>query len=173
MRSTGRARGPGQSLVELALVAPIVIMLAMLAWDGGSVLREQVVLQQAARDGARVAATAYTPGAPQSLVTDAVRQHLQVASSDDARLVIASHVARVDVKASEITITLLDAGFAQDQEPLGSDAAERDAPNGGNEIILSVPGARQQLNGTAKSSERIVLCALTSVPFVPKPAPDW
>ena len=31
----------------------------MSAWDGGSVLREQVVLQQAARDGARVAATGY------------------------------------------------------------------------------------------------------------------
>ncbi|HLZ29879.1 MAG TPA: TadE family protein, partial [Chloroflexota bacterium] len=45
--------------MELALVAPILILLAMAAWDGGAVLREQVVLQQAARDGARVAATAW------------------------------------------------------------------------------------------------------------------
>ena len=46
-------RSRGQSLVELALVAPILILLAMSVWDGGSVLREQVVLQQAARDGER------------------------------------------------------------------------------------------------------------------------
>lgn len=60
-----------QSLVEFALIAPIVILLAMGAWDGGSVLREQVVLQQAARDGARVAATSYG-GATSSVVQDAV-----------------------------------------------------------------------------------------------------
>ena len=53
------ARARAQALVEFALVAPILIMLAMLVWDGGSVLRDQVILQQAARDGARVAATAY------------------------------------------------------------------------------------------------------------------
>jgi hypothetical protein len=51
----------GQSLVEFALVAPILIVLAMSVWDGGSVLREQVILQQAARDGARIAATTYAP----------------------------------------------------------------------------------------------------------------
>ena len=67
----GEGRGEGQSLVEFALIAPIVILLAMSAWDGGSVLREQVVLQQAARDGARAAATSYG-GASPSIVQDAV-----------------------------------------------------------------------------------------------------
>ena len=62
----------GQSLVEFALIAPVLILLAMGAWDGGSVLREQVVLQQAARDGARAAATAYGPGASLAIVQDAV-----------------------------------------------------------------------------------------------------
>ena len=62
----------GQSLVELALVAPVVILLAMAVWDGGSVLREQVVLQQAARDGARVAAAGYGQSVPSSTVADAV-----------------------------------------------------------------------------------------------------
>jgi Flp pilus assembly protein TadG len=61
-----------QSLVEFALIAPVLILLAMAAWDGGSVLREQVVLQQAARDGARVAATSYKPGASLATVEDAV-----------------------------------------------------------------------------------------------------
>jgi hypothetical protein len=44
----------------------------MLAWDSGGVLREQVILQQAARDGARVAATAYSPGAAVGTVQQAV-----------------------------------------------------------------------------------------------------
>jgi Flp pilus assembly protein TadG len=67
-----KQRGLGQSLVELALVTPILILLAMSAWDGGSVLREQVVLQQAARDGARVAATGYGSAVTDSTLSDAV-----------------------------------------------------------------------------------------------------
>jgi hypothetical protein len=46
-----------QSLVEFGLVAPILLLMAILVWDGGSLLREQVILEQAARDGARVAAS--------------------------------------------------------------------------------------------------------------------
>jgi hypothetical protein len=68
----------GQSLVELALIAPIVIVLAMAAWDGGSLLREQIVLEQAARDGARVAATAYG-----ATVTTATIQAAVLASAGD------------------------------------------------------------------------------------------
>ncbi len=60
-----------QALVEFALVAPVVILLAVAAWDGGSALREQVVLQQAAREGARAGATAYG-GAQSSVIQDAV-----------------------------------------------------------------------------------------------------
>ncbi|MDQ6671259.1 MAG: pilus assembly protein, partial [Chloroflexota bacterium] len=56
-------RTRAQSLVELALLSPVLIMLAMAVWDGGSVLRDQVILEQAARDGARVAASTYGPAA--------------------------------------------------------------------------------------------------------------
>jgi Flp pilus assembly protein TadG len=66
------SRARGQSLVELALIAPVLILLSMAAWDGGSVLREQVVLQQAARDGARAAATIYGPTVASGTVTSAV-----------------------------------------------------------------------------------------------------
>jgi hypothetical protein len=65
-------RSRAQSLVELALVAPILILLAMSVWDGGSILREQVVLQQAARDGARVAATGYGTAVLDTVVANAV-----------------------------------------------------------------------------------------------------
>jgi Flp pilus assembly protein TadG len=64
----------GQSLVELALVAPVLIVLAMVAWDGGGLLREQVILQQAARDGARVAATTWSPGESDAVVALAAQQ---------------------------------------------------------------------------------------------------
>ncbi len=64
---------PGQALVELALIAPVLIVLAMVVWDGGGALREQVVLQQAARDGARVAATGIgSAGVSSSVVCNAV-----------------------------------------------------------------------------------------------------
>jgi Flp pilus assembly protein TadG len=68
----GRQRTAGQSMVEMALVAPILILLAMAVWDGGSALREQVVLEQAARDGARVAATGFGTAVLDTTVGDAV-----------------------------------------------------------------------------------------------------
>jgi hypothetical protein len=66
------SRGRGQSLVEFGLVAPILLLLAIAVWDGGSVLREQVILEQAARDGARVAASDYGE-VPLDVVAEAVR----------------------------------------------------------------------------------------------------
>jgi Flp pilus assembly protein TadG len=57
--TTADARG--QSLVEFALLTPLCILMVMAVWDGGGVLRQQVVLQQAARDGARLAATGSAP----------------------------------------------------------------------------------------------------------------
>jgi len=71
-RALLRGRSRGQALVELALVAPILILLAMSVWDGGGALREQVILQQAARDGARVAATGYGPTVLNTVVANAV-----------------------------------------------------------------------------------------------------
>ena len=62
-------RSAAQSIVEFALIAPLLILLAMAAWDGGSALREQIVLQQAARDGARAGATVF--GGAGAAVVDA------------------------------------------------------------------------------------------------------
>jgi hypothetical protein len=89
-----------QSLVEFALIAPIVILLAMATWDGGSVLREQIVLQQAARDGARVAATAYG-GATTAIVTDAV-----LASATDLPALTGQMVRVSKPNPQSITVSL-------------------------------------------------------------------
>jgi hypothetical protein len=68
-------RAPAQSLVEFALLAPVLLLLAVAVWDGGSLLREQLILDGAARAGARLAGTGYAGSGsiqPAAMV-DAVR----------------------------------------------------------------------------------------------------
>ena len=65
-------RQRGQALVETALVAPIVLLLMLAMIDGGMVLRDQVSLQEAARQGARIAATEYSPNVTASQISAAV-----------------------------------------------------------------------------------------------------
>jgi hypothetical protein len=52
-------RATAQSLVEFSLVAPILLFLVVAVWDGGGLLREQLILQESARAGARLAATGF------------------------------------------------------------------------------------------------------------------
>ena len=72
-----RPRGRGQALVELALIAPVLMLLAMGIWDGGGVLRDQAILDQAARDGARVAAMGYGSTVDPSVICSAVTHSAQ------------------------------------------------------------------------------------------------
>jgi hypothetical protein len=65
-------RDRAQALVEFALIAPTLLLLAVAVWDGGSVLREQLILEEAARAGARVAATGYGT-VPTAQIISAVR----------------------------------------------------------------------------------------------------
>ena len=53
----------GQSTVELALVLPVVLVLAFLVVQVGLVVRDQVRVVHAAREGARAAAVSPDPGA--------------------------------------------------------------------------------------------------------------
>jgi Flp pilus assembly protein TadG len=53
------SRLAAQALVEFAVLVPTLLILAIVIFDGGGVLREQLILQEAARAGARVAATGY------------------------------------------------------------------------------------------------------------------
>jgi Flp pilus assembly protein TadG len=54
VRSDPRARERGAVLVELALVGPLLVLLLITFLDLGLVLREYQVLQNAAREGARL-----------------------------------------------------------------------------------------------------------------------
>ena len=70
-------RASAQSLVEFALVAPILLVLVVAVWDGGSLLREQLILQESARAGARLAATGYG-----TVLADQVVSAVRAAGSD-------------------------------------------------------------------------------------------
>jgi hypothetical protein len=89
---------PAQSLVEFALIAPVLLLLAVAVWDGGGVLREQLILQESARAGARLLATGFgTVTADQ--VTTAVR-----AAGADLPLT-ASDPISVDAGGGTVTVS--------------------------------------------------------------------
>lgn len=60
-----RRRGDGgQATVELALVLPLVALLALVVVQVGLVVRDQLLVTHAAREAARIAAVDPEPGAP-------------------------------------------------------------------------------------------------------------
>lgn len=58
----------GQATVELALVLPFVVLLALVLVQVGLVMRAQVLVTHAAREGARAAAVDDDPGAAREAV---------------------------------------------------------------------------------------------------------
>lgn len=70
-RWAGPARSPadrGQSTVELALVLPVVLVLMVTVVQVGLVVRDQVRVVHAAREGARAAAVSPEPGVAEQAV---------------------------------------------------------------------------------------------------------
>jgi site-specific DNA recombinase len=56
----------------------------------------------------------------EALVTEAVRQRFHAGTSEDARALVEAHVARVDVRATELVVTLHDMDDAPEQGSPGS-----------------------------------------------------
>ena len=65
MRSGGRAGERGQSTVELALALPLVALSILLVVQIGLVVRDDLLVNHAAREAARAAAVSPDPAAPQ------------------------------------------------------------------------------------------------------------
>jgi Flp pilus assembly protein TadG len=99
------ARTRAQSLVEFALIAPVVILLAMAAWDGGGMLREQLILSQAARDGARVGATAYAGSLTSSNLSSLIQHAVLASAASDLPGLSASSVT-VDTTSDTSSVTV-------------------------------------------------------------------
>ena len=61
-----RRRSQGQAAVELALIVPFVAVLLLLLVQVGLIVRDQILVVHAAREGAREAAVEPAPGAARS-----------------------------------------------------------------------------------------------------------
>ena len=70
----------GQSLVEFALVLPILVMLIMGLIEFGWIFNGQITLTSAAREGARAAVVSEDIGSAADAATQAVLRHIQVSS---------------------------------------------------------------------------------------------
>jgi Flp pilus assembly protein TadG len=95
---SARRRGEaGQAAVELALCLPLLAALALGLVQVGFIVRDQVVLTQAAREAAREAAVTAEPGAPR-------RAALASTRLDPRRLSVAVHGR--GRPGSRVTVTL-------------------------------------------------------------------
>lgn len=73
---TRRARSRGQSLAELALVLPVILLIVMLALDFGRAFFSWVTITNASRVGASYAATNPTDAYPNATYTGRLNQEL-------------------------------------------------------------------------------------------------
>ena len=102
--SNGRAAGDrGQSTVELALSLPVVVLLALLLVQVGLVARAQLLVEQAARAGARAAAVDPTQEAAAAAARAALPDEGGGVVVALSRLRGAPPAARVDVRDRVVT----------------------------------------------------------------------
>lgn len=73
MRPTKKRAGErGTMLTELALVTPLMILILMLVLEGSRVIRTHQVLNNAAREGARLSVLQENEGLPGDIVTQVI-----------------------------------------------------------------------------------------------------
>jgi len=87
----GRRRDRGQSTVELALALPLICLLLLGVVQLAVVLRDQLVVIEAARLGARAAAVSAAPAsAATGVATRAIARGARVDTSEDGAMVTVS-----------------------------------------------------------------------------------
>lgn len=96
--SRGRA---GQALVEFALLAGVLLLLAVLVWDGATAFRQDAIVRDAARAGARVAASGYGASIP----AEAVERAARAAAQDAPATLVGVEVSYPDAESVEVGVT--------------------------------------------------------------------
>nr|MBA3585281.1 pilus assembly protein [Gemmatimonadota bacterium] len=91
----------GQSLLELAIVLPILMALVIGIFEFGRAWNVRQVMTNSAREGARFAVI---PGTPQDQVEQRVRDRMQDASLPDSLVSVV--IVDSDAFASEVSITV-------------------------------------------------------------------
>jgi Flp pilus assembly protein TadG len=71
-----RAKERGVQVVELAITLPLLCLLVFAITDGADFVRTHVILNNAAREGARMAASAYCPGCSTTYIQNYVRSYV-------------------------------------------------------------------------------------------------
>jgi hypothetical protein len=79
---------PGQSLVEFALVLPVILFLMVVLIELGMIFYVQVVLTNAAWEGARAGATAENPSQSDREIAQAVREAAYGLNPDQLEVMI-------------------------------------------------------------------------------------
>lgn len=77
---------PGQALVELAITLPTLLLVLVGLISIGLLLNSQIILTQAAWEGARAGATISDPAAGDAQVTAAVRSALSGLNADEVQI---------------------------------------------------------------------------------------
>ncbi len=71
-----RTKERGVQVVELAITLPLLCLLVFAITDGADFVRTHVILNNAAREGARMAASAYCPGCSTSYIQSYVQSYV-------------------------------------------------------------------------------------------------
>lgn len=106
-----RRRGEsGQAMVEFAIVLPVLILLVLGITEFGRALSALIVLQNAAREGARYGITVYSDPNSNALIEDKVRQEANAldGAADPIRLEVTITPADPGVRApgGDLSISL-------------------------------------------------------------------
>jgi Flp pilus assembly protein TadG len=115
MRPTRRSAGQrGAMLLELAMLLPLLILILMLVLEGSLVVRTNVVLNNAAREGARLSIVQENQGDARiadikaTVVAYAAQNHVTIANADvdvNQAVSIAMPTGYGALTASRVTIT--------------------------------------------------------------------
>ncbi len=100
MMSGKRGKGEGQSLVELALLLPVLILILAAALDVGRAFQTYIVVINAAREGARYA-TLY-PDDPQAIRDQVINE----AATSNIDLSSSAVVIEIGAPGEPVTVTV-------------------------------------------------------------------
>jgi Flp pilus assembly protein TadG len=117
MKPTERRRQRGTQVVELAIVLPLLAFLALLVTEGSDFIRVHEVLNNAAREGARLSAQTGMKGATSSVVSQ-VQNYITTESGGrvngaNATVTVVQNLliptnygsGPVNIDASQVTVT--------------------------------------------------------------------
>lgn len=110
MRRTRRARERGAVFMEFALTLPLLILIVMLVLEGSRLVRTHQILNNAAREGARLSSLQANQGQPAGIITQVVNyaaeNGVSISSTEVTinQSVLIPTASGISISASQVTI---------------------------------------------------------------------